>query len=90
LIGSRDERTESASWNPDGTRSVSTSFREVPIMRAEQIANMPKGVALMVHPGQPPVLADLIPYTSRPYGDALARDRELITAVCLPSQRGPM
>ena len=41
-------------------------------MRPEQIATMPKGVALMVHPGQQPALVDLIPYTGRPYGKALA------------------
>jgi type IV secretory pathway TraG/TraD family ATPase VirD4 len=87
LIGSRDERTESANWNPDGTRSTSTSFREVPIMRPEQIATMPKGVALMTHPGQPAALVDLIPYTDRPYGDTLARDRQLVTAGLMSSQR---
>ena len=41
-------------------------------MRPEQIATMPKGVALMVHPGQQPALVDLIPYARRPYGNALA------------------
>jgi hypothetical protein len=33
----------------------------------------------MVHPGAA-ALVDLIPYTDRPYGDTLARDRELVTA----------
>ncbi|MFW6033925.1 MAG: type IV secretory system conjugative DNA transfer family protein, partial [bacterium] len=56
LVGSRDEHTDTLNWNPDGTRSTSTSWRDVPTMRSEQIATMPKGVALMVHPGQQPAL----------------------------------
>jgi type IV secretory pathway TraG/TraD family ATPase VirD4 len=80
LVGSRDERTDTLSWNPDGSRSTSTSWREVPTMRSEQIATMPKGVALMVHPGQPPALIDLIPHADRPYGAALVHDRDAVTA----------
>jgi len=80
LVGTRDQPTDSASWNGDGARTTSTSWREVPIMRPEQIATMPKGVALMVHPGQQPALVDLIPYTERPYRKALAADREAMTA----------
>src|SRR5919106_5082531 len=72
LVGTRSERTDTTSVNGDGTRSTSTSWREVPIMRPEQIHTMPKGVALMVHPGQQPALIDLIPYTKRPYGAQLA------------------
>jgi type IV secretory pathway TraG/TraD family ATPase VirD4 len=67
--------------NGDGTRSTSSSWREVPIMRPEQIHTMPKGVALMVHPGQQPALVDLIPYTKRPYGEQLTTDRDAITAL---------
>jgi type IV secretion system protein VirD4 len=80
LVGTRDERTDTASWSGDGTRSTSTSWREVPIMRPEQIATMPKGVALMVHPGQPPVLVDLLPYTKRSYARTLLTDRDAMTA----------
>jgi type IV secretion system protein VirD4 len=80
LVGTRDERIDTASWNGDGTRSTSVSWREVPIMRPEQIATMPKGVALMVHPGQPPALVDLIPYTRRFYAKTLMADRDLVTA----------
>jgi type IV secretory pathway TraG/TraD family ATPase VirD4 len=80
LVGTRDDRTESASWNGDGSRSTSTSWREVPIMRPEQIATMPKGVALMVHPGQQPAVVDLIPYTKRPYAKTLTADREAMMA----------
>ena len=50
-------------------------------MRPEQIATMPKGIALMVHPGQQPALVDLIPYTKRPYGEQLSTDRDAITAL---------
>jgi type IV secretory pathway TraG/TraD family ATPase VirD4 len=81
LVGTREERTDTASVNGDGTRSTSSSWREVPIMRPEQIHTMPKGVALMVHPGQQPALVDLIPYTKRPYGEQLATDRDAITAL---------
>ena len=49
-------------------------------MRPEQIATMPKGVALMIHPGQPPALVDLIPYTRRPYAEAVLADRDRVTA----------
>jgi type IV secretory pathway TraG/TraD family ATPase VirD4 len=49
-------------------------------MRPEQIATMPKGVALMVHPGQPPALVDLLPYTKRPYARTLLTDRDAVTA----------
>jgi type IV secretory pathway TraG/TraD family ATPase VirD4 len=80
LAGTRDERIDTASWNGDGTRSTSVSWREVPIMRPEQIATMPKGVALLVHPGQPPALVDLIPYTRRSYATTLMADRDLVTA----------
>jgi type IV secretory pathway TraG/TraD family ATPase VirD4 len=80
LVGTRDEPTDTASWNGDGTRSTSTSWREVPIMRPEQIATMPKGVALMVHPGQPPALVDLLPYTKRSYARTLLTDRDAVTA----------
>lgn len=47
-------------------------------MRPEQIHTMPTGVALMVHPGQPPALVDLIPYTERAYGEEFSCDREAI------------
>ena len=50
-------------------------------MRPEQIHTMPKGVALMVHPGQQPALVDLIPYTNRPYGQQLTDDRDAVTAL---------
>jgi hypothetical protein len=50
-------------------------------MRPEQIHTMPKGVALMVHPGQQPALIDLIPYTKRHYGQQLANDRDAVTAL---------
>ncbi|MFW6091319.1 MAG: type IV secretory system conjugative DNA transfer family protein, partial [Actinomycetota bacterium] len=79
LVGTRDERIDTANWNGDGTRSTSMSWREVPIMRPEQIATMPKGVALMVHPGQPPALVDLIPYTRRSYAKTLLADRDEVT-----------
>jgi type IV secretory pathway TraG/TraD family ATPase VirD4 len=49
-------------------------------MRPEQIATMPKGVALMVHPGQPPALVDLLPYTKRSYVKTLLTDRDAVTA----------
>jgi type IV secretory pathway TraG/TraD family ATPase VirD4 len=83
LVGTRDERTNTLSYAPDGSRSASRSWREVPIMRPEQIASMPKGlggVALMVHPGQQPALIDLIPYLDRPYAKQLARDLHEMTA----------
>jgi type IV secretory pathway TraG/TraD family ATPase VirD4 len=79
LVGTRSERTDTAGG--DGTPSTSTSWREVPIMRPEQIHTMPKGVALMLHPGQQPTLVDLIPYTDRPYGAQLAEDRDAVTAI---------
>jgi len=81
LVGSREERTDSLSWNGDGSRSASASWREVPIMRPEQIATMPKGVALMVHPGQQPALVDLVPYTRRGYGKTLVENRDRVTAL---------
>jgi hypothetical protein len=34
----------------------------------------------MVHPGQPPALVDLIPYTRRSYAKTLMADRDLVTA----------
>lgn len=80
LVGTRDERIDTANWNGDGSASTSLSWREVPIMRPEQIATMPKGVALMIHPGQPPTLADLIPYTKRSYAKILLADRDAVTA----------
>jgi len=76
LVGIREERTDSTSWNGDGSRSTSASSREVPILRPEQIATMPKGVALMIHPGQQPAVVDLIPYMSRPYAKTLVHSRE--------------
>jgi type IV secretory pathway TraG/TraD family ATPase VirD4 len=79
LVGTRDERIDTTNWNGDGTRSTSVSWREVPIMRSEQIATMPKGVALIVHPGQPPALVDLVPYTKRPYAKTLLADRDVVT-----------
>jgi type IV secretory pathway TraG/TraD family ATPase VirD4 len=79
LVGTRDERIDTANWNHDGSSSTSVSWREVPIMRPEQIATMPKGVALLIHPGQPPALVDLIPYTKRPYAEALLADRDRVT-----------
>jgi type IV secretion system protein VirD4 len=81
LVGTREERTDTASVNGDGSRSTSMSWREVPIMRPEQIHTMLKGVALMVHPGQQPALVDLIPYTQRPYSAQLADDRDAITGL---------
>jgi hypothetical protein len=33
----------------------------------------------MIHPGQPPALVDLIPYTKRPYAEALLADRDRVT-----------
>jgi type IV secretion system protein VirD4 len=81
LVGTRDERTDTASSNGDGSRSTSSSWREVPIMRPEQIHTMPKGVALMVHPGQQPALVDLTPYTTRHYGQQLVDDRDAVTAL---------
>jgi type IV secretion system protein VirD4 len=81
LVGTRSERTDTTSVNGDGTRSTSSSWREVPIMRPEQIHTMGKGVALMVHPGQQPALVDLIPYTNRPYGQQLTDDRDAVTAL---------
>jgi type IV secretory pathway TraG/TraD family ATPase VirD4 len=80
LVGTRDDRIDTANWNHDGSASTSVSWREVPIMRPEQIATMPRGVALMIHPGQPPALVDLIPYTKRPYAEALLADRDRVTA----------
>jgi type IV secretory pathway TraG/TraD family ATPase VirD4 len=81
LVGTRYERTDTTSVNGDGTRSTSSSWREVPIMRPEQIHTMPKGVALMVHPGQQPALVDLIPYTNRPYGQQSTDARDAVTAL---------
>jgi type IV secretion system protein VirD4 len=93
LVGTRDERTNSLSYAPDGARSASRSWREVPIMRPEQIASMPKGVggvALMVHPGQQPALIDLIPYLDRPYAGQIAHDlRELTARLQGSAQGGP-
>jgi type IV secretory pathway TraG/TraD family ATPase VirD4 len=80
LVGTRDERIDTANWNGDGSTSTSVSWREVPIMRPEQIATMPRGVALMVHPGQPPALIDLVRYTERPYARTLLADRDVVTA----------
>lgn len=80
LAGTRDERTPTVSYNPDGTRGSSTSWREVPILRPEQIATLPKGVAVMIHPGQAPTVVDLVPYTHRPDADQIAADRATITA----------
>lgn len=81
LVGTREERTNTSSRNDDGTRSISTSTHEVSIMRPEQIATLPKGVALMVHPGQRPALVDLIPYTNRQYADVIAADQQTTAAL---------
>jgi type IV secretion system protein VirD4 len=93
LVGTRDERTNTVSYAPDGSRSASRSWREVPILRPEQIASMPKGVggvALMVHPGQQPALIDLIPYMDRPYASQLAHDlREVAAQLQAPARGGP-
>jgi type IV secretory pathway TraG/TraD family ATPase VirD4 len=91
LVGTRDERTNTLSYAPDGSRTASRSWREVPIMRPEQIASMPKGiggVALMVHPGQQPALIDLIPYLDRSYADQLANDLRVMTARLQDHVRG--
>ena len=80
LAGTRDEHTNTVSFSPDGTRSYSTSWREVPILRPDQIATMPKGIALMLRPAQPPAVINLIPYSQRPYTTQLAADRAAVTA----------
>jgi hypothetical protein len=62
-------------------RLPSTTWHDMPMMKPEQIHTMSKDVALMVHPGQPPALVDLIPYTERLYARALAVDRPIVTEI---------
>ena len=65
LIGERDDHTVSVSTGDYGSRSIQRSTRRVPVMPPERIRTLPFGTGLVLLRSAPPVVADLLPWTSR-------------------------
>ncbi len=75
LIGERDEKTDTISVGDYGSRSLQRSTRRVPILPPEAIRTLPFGTALLLLRSSPPLVTDLLPWTTRDDAAQLRADR---------------
>ncbi|WP_116953344.1 type IV secretory system conjugative DNA transfer family protein [Jiangella endophytica] len=85
LLGERDEHTESITVERGGGRSTQRSVRRMPVMSADMLRMLPFGTAVVLLRTTPPIITRLRPWTSRPDGKQLARDRAAVENLLRPS-----
>lgn len=78
LLGERDEHTESITVERGGGRSTQRSVRRMPVMSADMLRMLPFGTAVVLLRTTPPIITRLRPWTQRPDGKQLERDRATV------------
>ncbi|SEE94657.1 TraM recognition domain-containing protein [Jiangella alba] len=85
LLGERDEHTEAVTVERGGGRSTQRSVRRMPVMSADMLRMLPFGTAVVLLRTTPPIITRLRPWTRRPDGKQLARDRAAVEHLIRPS-----
>jgi type IV secretion system protein VirD4 len=81
LLGDRDEQTESTTVERGGGRSTQRSVRRMPVMSPDMLRMLPFGTAVVLLRTTPPIITRLRPWTQRPDGEQLARDRDEVESM---------
>jgi len=89
LIGERDDLTESVSRDASGARSTSTTVRRVPVMDPSRLRMLPFGIGVLLLRSAPPIVLDLVPWTSRRDAAALSAARTDVEDQLRQTAAGP-
>lgn len=89
LIGNRTERRASESRGRDGSRSVSYTTHEVPILDTGRLRTLPFGQGVLLLRSAPPILLDLQPWTKRPDAAELRTSRERVESLMRTANAEP-
>lgn len=87
LIGDRDV-TKRTSSTQRGGRSTTTSVQRERIFEASDIAQLPRGRAIMTASGQPALLLALQHFSTKPYGDDVKASQDYYESVVAGASDG--
>jgi type IV secretion system protein VirD4 len=81
LIGRRDERQYSETFDDDGRRSSSSSMHEVPVMDTSRLRMLPFGTAVLMLRAARPIVLTMTSWTARPGAEQLQCSRRRLEEV---------